>query len=149
MRTSSFGVVILWALAGCSDGTTAYSVTFAPIVNGMPFQCGATYTNIGVTQTTIQPQDFRMYVHGVTLIRANGEQHPLVLTQDKKWQFQDIALLDFEDGTGLCNTASPETNFSVVGRAPQHNDYTGVQFTLGVPADDGSLEFGDRGCAAQ
>ncbi len=125
-------ILMVCLLGGCGDGTAPYTVTFAPIVNGMPFKCGATYTNIGTTNTTIQPLDFRMYVHGVTLIRANGEQHPLALTQDQKWQLQDIALLDFEDGTGLCNTNSPETNFSVVGRAPQHSDYVGVEFTLGV-----------------
>src|SRR5262249_47777618 len=57
------------------------------------------------------------------------------LKPDGKWQDDEIALLDFEDGSGTCMTASPETNFAVVGTAPSHDDYTGVEFTLGLPAD--------------
>jgi uncharacterized repeat protein (TIGR04052 family) len=132
-------------MASCSDGGAPYSVKFAANVGGQPFQCGNSYPNIGTTMTTIQPEDFRLYVHGVSLLRANNEAHPLTLAQDRKWQLQDIALLDFEDGTGQCNTNSPETNMVVTGRAPQHGDYVGVQFTIGV---EPSMDHLDSATAA-
>ena len=109
-------VVSLVALAGCG-GSSTYTVTFAPLVAGAPFSCSQTYPNIGTSMTTMTPMDFRMYVHDVALVRATGESVPLALTPDGKWQDANIALLDFEDGTGSCITNSPETNVTVTGTA--------------------------------
>src|SRR6202012_4485200 len=120
-------VLSLLVLAGCSSNPT-YTVAFAPLVAGQPFSCSQTYPNIGTSMTTMTPQDFRMYVHDVSLVRAGGQTVPLKLTPDKTWQSETVTLLDFEDGTGQCMTNSPETNFNVVGTAPEHGDYTGVQF---------------------
>ncbi len=131
-------VLPLLVLAGCSSNPT-YKVTFAPLVAGQPFSCSQTYPNIGTSMTTMTPQDFRMYVHDVSLVRAGGETVPLKLTPDNLWQSDTVTLLDFEDGTGQCMTNSPETNFNVVGTAPEHSDYQGVQFTVGVPADEDHL----------
>ncbi len=44
-----------------------------------------------------------------------------------------MALLDFEDGTGTCNTGSSAVNTSLRGKAKAYDDYTGVAFTVGVP----------------
>jgi uncharacterized repeat protein (TIGR04052 family) len=148
MRSSCSGLALGFVsaltlgAAGCGGGAasgTTYSVNFVPLVGGAPFACGQTYANIGTTQSTIQPQDFRMYVSGVNLVRAGGEQVPLALKNDNTWQGDDIALLDFEDGTGGCNTASPEMNTKVVGTAAAHDDYTSVQFTVGLPQDHDHL----------
>ncbi len=135
-------LTVLFFVAGCGSPAapmSTYSITFKPTVGSMPFACGSTYTGIGTTKTTIQPLDFRMYVHDVQLIRATGDMVPLTLNQDNTWQAGNIAFLDFEDGTGLCNTASPETNYTVTGTAPPQSDYMAVQFTLGVPADHDHL----------
>lgn len=126
-------------LAGCG-GNPTYSIFFQAQVAGAPFSCSQTYPNIGTSMTTMTPMDFRMYVHDVGLVRASGETVPLKLTPDGVWQDTNIALLDFEDGTGQCNTNSPETNVAVVGTAPEHSDYTGVSFTVGVPADFDHLQ---------
>jgi uncharacterized repeat protein (TIGR04052 family) len=131
--------LLLLALAGCGNSGATYSVTFAPLVAGAPFSCTQAYPNIGTSQTTITPIDFRMYVHNLQLVRASGEKVPLTLKADGKWQDTNIALLDFEDGTGTCMTNSPETNVTVVGTAAQHSDYQGVEFTVGVPADQDHL----------
>jgi len=112
----------------------SYSIAFNPVVDGAPFSCQSSYPNIGTSKTTVQPLDFRMYVHDVQLVRATGEKVPLTLKDDMKWQGQGVAMLDFEDGTGTCNTASPETNTMVTGTAAQHDDYNAVEFTLGLPA---------------
>ncbi|WP_000163356.1 MbnP family protein, partial [Leptospira interrogans] len=53
--------------------------------------------------TTFQLRDFRLFVHGVTLIQNSGEETPLTLNQDGKFQLDDLALLDFENKTGKCN----------------------------------------------
>ena len=36
--------------------------------------------------------------------------------QDGKWQLDDLALLDFEDGTSSCVNGTPEVNDRVTGR---------------------------------
>ena len=135
-----FGLFMLVA-GGCGGGAsgTKYTVDFVPLVSGQPFSCTQSYPGIGTTQSTLSPQEFRMYVSGVTLVRAGGESVPLQLTNDNMWQGDNIALLDFEDGTGGCNTASPQTNFTVIGTAAEHDDYTKVQFTVGIPNDHDHL----------
>lgn len=77
--------------------------------------------------------DFRLFVHDVELVRAGGEHVPFRLTEDGAWQRDGVALLDFEDGSGSCETGSADTNARLRGEAPQHEDYTGVAFTLGMP----------------
>ena len=124
------------AIAGCSSPT--YKIAFAPLVAGAPFSCTGSYPNIGTTKSTVAPQDFRMYVHAVSLVDKSGKTQPLTLVQDGTWQRDDVALLDFEDGTGTCMTASPATNFTVTGTAPA-GDYSGVQFTVGLPSDHDHL----------
>ncbi|MEM7592163.1 MAG: MbnP family protein, partial [Cyanobacteria bacterium P01_A01_bin.83] len=52
--------------------------------------------------------------------------------QDGKWQHQNVALLDFEDGTDSCDNGTPEIRTQVVGTIPE-GDYESLQFTLGVP----------------
>lgn len=123
-------------LTGCSSQT--FKLQFAPLVAGAPFSCSKSYDNIGTSKSTIEPLDFRMYVNSVNLVAKGGSKQPLTLTQDGVWQRDDIALLDFEDGTGTCNTSSPATNFTVTGTAPA-GDYDGVEFTVGLPADHDHL----------
>src|SRR5689334_12208816 len=100
LRTTSLALLI-GSLAGCGPGAgggATYSIGFKALVAGAPFSCQSSYPSIGTSKTTIQPLDFRLYVHGVQLIRANGEPQPLTLKDDGKWQGQGVALLDFEDG---------------------------------------------------
>jgi uncharacterized repeat protein (TIGR04052 family) len=120
-------------LQACEVPEKQHTVKFSPQVGEQPLSCTSSYTGIGKTATTVELLDFKLYVRDVTLVRANGEKHPLVLEQDGKWQRESIALLDFEDGTGTCDTGSPETHMEVVGTAPDFDDYTGLEFTLGVP----------------
>lgn len=116
-------------------GERQLTLQFAAQVRGEPLRCDASYENIGASGTTLQLQDFKAYVHNVALVRRNGEKYFLVLEQDGRWQRDTVALLDFEDGTGTCNTGSPEVRTEVVGLVPDFDDYTGVEFTLGVPSE--------------
>ena len=131
------------ALAGCGGTDTVgktFHVRFSPEVAGQPLRCDTSYPGIGQTKTTLQLLDFKMYVRDVTLVRANGERQALVLEQDGTWQRDGVALLDFEDGTGTCDTGSPETRLEVVGTAPDLPDYTGLEFKLGLPEELNHLD---------
>ena len=58
---------------------------------------------------------------------------PSCTEQDGLWQYENVALLDFEDKTGGCrDVGTVETNAQVVGTVPE-GDYTGLTFDLGVP----------------
>lgn len=132
-------VLLALALGACSS-SHEYKVHFAPLVGGQPFSCTQSYPGIGTSSSTIAPLDFRVYVSGVTLLRASGDRVPLALDEDGKWQHDDVGYLDFEDDTGTCDTGSPATNFDLVGHAPEHADYTGLEFTVGIPADQDHLD---------
>ncbi len=105
---------------------------FAAEVNGQPFSCGQQYPAIGKTRSTLTPADFRYYVSGVHLLTAAGQAVPVQLEQDGVWQVDNVALLDFENGTGPCLNGTPAVNTMVRGQVPA-GVYTGVRFTLGVP----------------
>lgn len=130
------------ALIGCGGGEDpTYTIQFAAQVRDQPILCDATYRGIGTTGSTVTLRDFKAYVHDVVLVRANGERHPLKLEEDGRWQRDTLALLDFEDGTGTCDTGSPESHSAVTGTAPAFDDYRGVEFKLGVPAELNHLNF--------
>ena len=57
----------------------------------------------------------------------------MTLAQDGKWQYMDVALLDFEDRTNGCSTnGTADLNDRVVGTVPP-GEYDGIVFDLGVP----------------
>ena len=108
------------------------AIDFQAWVGEDEFVCGESYDNVGTSETTITPRDFRFYVSNVALIDKDGNAVPLELTQDGKWQYQNTVLLDFEDGTGVCDNGTPDLNTTVLGTVPPGN-YEGLRFTLGVP----------------
>jgi len=125
-------------LTACDDDPVAppepidLTLDFVAEVNGAAFACGQSYAGIGTAGTEITPVDFRLYVHDVTLVDANGGETPVELDQDGVWQHENLALLDFENGSGPCVNGTAATNTSVRGVA-DGGDYTAVKFTLGVP----------------
>jgi uncharacterized repeat protein (TIGR04052 family) len=120
--------------AAMSDGANTQTVAlrFKPMVGDKGFACGQSYEGIGTTASKITPTDFRLYVHNVRLIDASGKETPVKLEQDGKWQVDNIALLDFENGTGPCGNGTADTHDFIKGTAPAGN-YTGVKFAVGVP----------------
>lgn len=131
------GVSAIALLAACSNmgpftSGQSVNIQFAGVINGQPFACGQSYANVGTTKSTITPSDFRMYVSEVKLVRKDGSTVPVALTQDGVWQYQNAALIDFENGTGPCRNGTAPTNTSVRGTVPA-GEYTGVELTVGVP----------------
>jgi len=106
-----------------------------------PFGCGSLLDGIGKSGSTAEPLDLRFYVHDVMLVRDDEQAVPFVLSADDEWQSTQVALLDFEDGSGRCDRGTQATNTVLRGRAPQHSDYVGLGFTLGVPPELNHLDL--------
>ncbi len=130
------------SLDGCAYQPV--TITFRAAVGSQPFACGSTYRGIGTTGATIDPSDFRFYVSHVRLVTADGAEVPVQLDQDGIWQYDDVALLDFENKEAPCTNGTSQTNRTVRGRVPV-GAYTGLRFALGVPLDQEPP--GRLGCA--
>jgi uncharacterized repeat protein (TIGR04052 family) len=130
---------LVFAACG-SDAPTAptgpqdVQVNFEARVGTAAFACGQSYPNLGSTNATASATDFMLYVSEVRLLDAQGNETPITLTQDNRWQLDDVALIDFAGGgTGTaCPNATPETNTRVIGTVPA-GTYTGLRFQLGLP----------------
>jgi uncharacterized repeat protein (TIGR04052 family) len=115
-----------------SSGTQNVAIQFAARVGDEAFDCGTPYEGLGTANSTVEFLDFRFYVHDVELVTEDGDAVAVDLDQDGAWQFENLALLDFEDDTGTCANGTTEVNTTVRGTAPS-GVYTGVRFKLGVP----------------
>ncbi|MEM8531336.1 MAG: MbnP family copper-binding protein [Chloroflexota bacterium] len=138
-----FVAVFVFVIAGC--GTAAnntegdITLQFALQANGEDVACTTEYTDIGAGGNTITFTDARFYVSNINLIAADGTETPLELEQDGLWQHEDVALLDFEDGSGGCSTGNQDMRSTVVGTVPPGR-YTQVKFDLGVPFELNHLD---------
>ncbi|MDP3277850.1 MAG: metallo-mystery pair system four-Cys motif protein [Deltaproteobacteria bacterium] len=112
-------------------GQDPVRIEFAARVGAMPFRCGQQFTNMGMTNTTWTPKDFRLYIHDVRLVTAAGES-PVTLDTVPMFQGAGVAMLDFEDRTGACSEGTTETHSVVVGRAMAAS-VRGIRFKVGVP----------------
>lgn len=110
----------------------AVEIQFDAVVGNETFACGHSYGNIGVTHSAVTPTDLRFFVSAVTLMRTDGTAIHVKLVQDDLWQYEDVALLDFEDGSGPCRNGTLAVNRTVRGTVPD-GDYQGLTFVLGVP----------------
>lgn len=139
MRSLTLSVVfvVLACLAGCASNkpetadVQPVAIGFSLMAAGRPVHCGAMFGPLGRDQKRVWLHDARFYVQDVALIDEIGRQVPLRLSLNE-WQNAQVALLDFEDGTGHCSGGTPGTNTTVVGTVPAGH-YTGLVFTVGVP----------------
>lgn len=126
--------IALAMMAGCGGDKDSDQhqvvVQFQAQVNGQDFQCGKTYSNVGLGQPgTYQVTDWRFYVHDIALVKSDGNRQSLELNQDKMWQYQNVALLDLRRD---CGSGTLPTNSAVVGTVGE-GDYTGICFKVGIP----------------
>jgi uncharacterized repeat protein (TIGR04052 family) len=130
-------------LGGCGKPapTQTVKIDFAAMVGAQTFACGTSYSGLGTTGTSWNPQDFRFYVSSVGIIDASGAVVPLDLVEDGVWQHSNVALLDFENATGACSNGTPQTNGTVTGTLPLGHTITGIQFTIGVPENLNHLDI--------
>jgi uncharacterized repeat protein (TIGR04052 family) len=143
MLNRVFGCVALTlALVPSAAAQTAgepLRVRFAATVGGASVACGTKYDDIGTSKSTISLVDLRFYISNLRLLKADGSEQPVALTQDGLWQLDDVALLDFENGTGPCANGTEQTRDVVEGQVPAGR-YVGVRFDLGLPFDKNHRE---------
>jgi hypothetical protein len=133
ITTKSFSVLALLLAMQAGAQTQPVAIHFKGVVASEDFACGHSYKGIGTTKSTIKPIDFRFYIHNVRVLDETGKSVAVDLTQDDKWQLDNLALIDFEDATGGCGNGTPETNTVVLGTLPAGHRYSGLMFTVGVP----------------
>ena len=107
-------------------------IVFEARVAGKPFACGMTYDNVGASRASIKPVDLRFFISQVELLTIDGVSVALSLKQDGIWQYRNLTLLDFEDGTAGCLNGNAGINKQILGTAPA-GEYAGLRFALGVP----------------
>ncbi|MEZ4631927.1 MAG: metallo-mystery pair system four-Cys motif protein [Deinococcales bacterium] len=132
MSTTSMSTT---SMSTTSMSTTLMPITldFAAMVGEQAALCDQMYEGVGAAATKVEFQDLRFYVSNLRLINHDGEEVAVVLEQDNKWQYQDVALLDFEDGSGKCaQGGNAALNHQIKGSVPT-GDYQGLSFSLGVP----------------
>jgi uncharacterized repeat protein (TIGR04052 family) len=123
-------VLTFASLAVAAD--KAVTIRFQAQVGDEAFACGRQYDGVGTTKSKISGRDFRFYVSNLRLVDKTGKETPVQLDQDGKWQLDDLALLDFENGTAGCANGTPDINQQIVGKVPE-GAYADLRFTLGVP----------------
>lgn len=120
------------------DGLT--SIRFAAMVGDRPASCGMTYEGVGAESSMMELTDFRFYISNIELINAAGEAMPMELQQDGLWQHDNVALLDFEDGSSGCaEFGNEQVREKVVGTVPD-GEYTGIRFMMDVPFELNHLD---------
>lgn len=120
--------------AATDAGGVALTLQFRAVVGDQPFACGAEYTNVGTSHSTVTPQDFRFYVSDVALIDAQGREVPFTIDEAAPYQGGGVALLDFEDASGACQNGNEPTNTVISGTAPA-GVYTAIRFSTAVPLE--------------
>lgn len=141
-----FSFIFLAAACGGGSSPSSKSVVidFDARMGGQQFACDRTFDNVGDTDATVAPLDLRFYISDVDLVTSDGERVSLALDQDGEWQYENVALLDFEDATGLCSgRGTAATNTNIRGKVAA-GDYTGLSFVMGVPE---ALNHGDAATA--
>lgn len=139
--------LIFGLLSGCGGGSNSdasspepqsrqpITLTFAARVGEHAIECEQMEnTVVGTSNVHPEFKDARLYLSDIQLIDQNGETTALQLDQDGKWQYQNVALLDFETGADSCANGNVSINTQIRGHVPQ-GDYSGVRFTLGVPTE--------------
>lgn len=139
-------LLALAILSGCAQKKSMpVSIDFELAVGDQPVTCADVFSDVGTGQTTLQIADARMYIQDLRLIDANGHSETVTFDDDGKYQSPTVAMLDFEDGTDLCEAdGTPGTHTTLTGSVAE-GTYVGLSFTVGVPED---LNHGDPTTAA-
>lgn len=133
---------LLTACGGSSDNNDdgvkerAVSLNFAAMVGATPVSCGEITSELVGTAndgngSSPDIKDFRLYISDVEVAGDDGVFVAVELEQND-WQYQNVALLDFEDGSSSCTAGTQETNAMITGQASV-KPISQVRFTIGVP----------------
>lgn len=125
------------SLADKVNAPRQVTLDFAAIAGNSLVKCGTQLAGLGTTGVASDVKDLRFYVTNLALVNAKGEAVPVTLDANA-WQLtkdgESVALVDLEDATGACATASntAETHTAITGTVPAGN-YVGLKASMGVP----------------
>lgn len=128
---------LLVACGGGSDPDKTVSISFAALNGTTPVACGTSVTGMGSTAVTAAVKDLRFYITNLKLVNDKGEAVAVKLDANS-WQLtqgsETVSLIDLENATGTCSTASntTATNAVITGTVPAGN-YVGLKASMGVP----------------
>ncbi len=127
MRHLSLLVLLAGVVTGCGTASIPVEITFEVRFDGRPIDCNTPVDGAALT-------DLRLFVHDIVL-RDGDAPVELTLLDDGRWQDGQVALLDFEDGSGSCTNGSSALNRTVRGSLPARLAPTDqLEFSIGVPA---------------
>ncbi|MFN7951312.1 MAG: MbnP family protein [bacterium] len=132
--------------AGCGSddktvsGPQPIEIQFEARVGDEPFACGQRYEGLGTTSSTGEPMDGRFYVSDIHFVNDDESERFVTLEQDGEWQLDDVALLDFEDGTGRCAAEGTAATNTPIRGTVESGHAARIHFTVGVPF---ALNHGD------
>jgi uncharacterized repeat protein (TIGR04052 family) len=130
--------LLLFILASTTLAQQDITVNFALEAGDTKVAC-AQKVLLGTTQHESELLDARAYISELRVVTESGQEIPVSLTQDGVWQYENVALLDFENATGACQ-GTPETNTQIVGQVETSETLTGITFTVGVPEELNHLD---------
>lgn len=129
------------------NATQPVVLSFAAKVGADDLVCGENTTLVGTANSgngslpTVK--DFRLYISSLQVATDSGEFVDVALDQTD-WQYQNVALIDFEDGSSTCSSGTTAMHKNISGTVPA-GQYSRVRFTIGVPQE---LNHLDRTSAA-
>lgn len=114
----------------------ALNTTVTPTADMTADICSATLTAAGSQGVDAHIAYMAFYVSEVSLLTASGKKVAVTLDDNQDTQEQGVALVDFRNKTGACNGDAKVVANTVRGSYTHQegDDYTGVEFQLGLPA---------------
>jgi uncharacterized repeat protein (TIGR04052 family) len=127
-------IIMFLTLALADQNVT---ITFALKSGDQSATCGEPLM-LGSTRASTQLLDARLFISEVEVMTEEG-YFPLELEQDGVWQYENLALIDFENATGACQ-GTPDTNTQISGETTAPGTISGIRFTVGVPEELNHLD---------
>lgn len=115
----------------------AVTISFAAVNGSTPVACGTQLTSVGSSKVAAELRDLRFYITNLALVNDKGAAVPVKLDSNV-WQLtqgsETVSLIDLENATGTCSTASntTATNAVITGTVPA-GTYVGLKASMGVP----------------
>ncbi|GAA5127561.1 MbnP family protein [Alloalcanivorax gelatiniphagus] len=128
---------------GNPSAAARVSIPFRAVVGNEPFECGRTYSGIGLNGgNNAVANDARLFIHNVRFITNDDREIPVTLDdqvaahQKAGVGEEGIALLDLRDKSLGCTgeEANPDYYDTITGRADIANEnIRALRFSVGVP----------------
>lgn len=130
------------AAGTAATATQDVSIQFDVVAGGSSTVTCDSTINLANTNPPVSGQvaDLRFYISNIALIDDKGHWTYVSLNPNDN-QSEGVALLDFENASGLCTKGTPAIYTTVTGKVPSGN-YVGMAMTLGTPIFSPQFKMG-------